>query len=43
MNILHSGWEILFWKAVTQKGLGVVVETSSQCNTAVKSANVVLE
>lgn len=42
-NILRSGWEILFWKAVIQKHLGSVIETSSQCNTAVKSVNLVLE
>lgn len=35
--------EILFWKAVNQKVLGVVVENSSRCNTAVKSTNVALE
>lgn len=42
-NILRSRWEILFWKAVIQKHLGSVVETSSQCNTAVKTVNLVLE
>lgn len=41
--MVHSGWEMPFWKTVTQKGLGVVVEGSSECNAAVKSANVALE